>query len=390
MSQPNWLNRADLEKHSVDIRQFIDMRESKLTNGMRVIDAHNSSGLTLTLLPDRGMDIYSASYKGIPLTWINQGAPFPPDGGLEWLRQFNGGLLTTCGLTHVGPPEYDDETGEFRDIHGHYSRLRAYDISVRGNWTSSNYEIKLTAELAQSRLHGEQLAVTRRYNWKLGEPRVNIVDFVTNHSDMPVPLMVLYHFNMGYPIVRKGTELAVASEVYSRDDHAKMGASTWNIYDEAQSGYHEQVFYHHVKDDPAGRAHAGLVNDNIGLKFSWKTDTLPYLTQWKNTRKNMYINGIEPGNCVPEGQNQARQSGRIVMLEPDEMMTFSLTVEVLENLTQITDFKRQIEIVDKSGQLVDGCDLTGYEKYVDLATPTETAIHYTDAIEGTEDMPEQE
>lgn len=385
MSQSNWLNREDIEKHSVDIRQFIGMRESTLPNGMRVIDAHNSSGLTLTLLPDRGMDIFSASYNGIPLTWINQGAPFPPDGGLEWLRQFNGGLLTTCGLTHVGPPEHDDQTGEFRDIHGHYSRLRAYDISVRGSWTSSNYEMKLTTELAQSRLHGEQLAVTRRYNWKLGEPRVNLVDFITNHSDQPVPLMVLYHFNMGYPIVQQGTELAVASDVYTRDEPAKLGASTWNIYDEAQSRYKEQVFYHHVKDDPAGRAHAGLVNDNIGLKFSWKTDTLPYLTQWKNTRKNMYINGIEPGNCVPEGQNQARKSGRVVMLEPDEMMTFSLTVEVLEDLTQITDFKRQIDIVAKSGQLVDGCDLTGYDKYVDLAVPTETSIRYTDAIEGTDD-----
>jgi hypothetical protein len=390
VSRPNWLNRKDIEKHSVDIRQFIGMRESTLPNGMRVIDAHNSSGLTLTLLPDRGMDIFSASYKGMPLTWINQGAPFPPDGGLEWLRQFNGGLLTTCGLTHVGPPEHDDQTNEFRDIHGHYSRLRAFDISVRGSWTSSNYEMKLTAELAQSRLHGEQLAVTRRYNWKLGEPRVNIVDFITNHSDKPVPLMVLYHFNMGYPIVQSGTELAVASDVYTRDDVAKDGVNTWNIYDGAQSGYQEQVFYHHVKNDPAGRAHAGLVNDNIGLKFSWKTDTLPYLTQWKNTRKNMYINGIEPGNCVPEGQNQARKSGRIAMLEPDEMMTFSLTVEVLENLTKITDFKRQVDIVAKSGQPVQGCNLAGYDKYIDLSAPTETAIHYTDAIEGIEDIPKQE
>ena len=390
MARPNWLNREVIERHSVDIRQFISMRESTLPNGMRVIDAHNSSGLTMTLLPDRGMDIFSASYKGMPLTWINQGAPFPPDGGGEFLRQFNGGLLTTCGLTHVGPPENDDKTGEFRDIHGHYSRLRAYDISVRGSWTPANYEMKLTAELAQSRLHGEQLAVTRRYNWKLGEPRVNIVDFITNHSDKPIPLMVLYHFNIGYPMVQKGTELAVASEVYSRDEYAKLGVPTWNIYDEAQSGYHEQVFYHHVKNDPAGRAHAALVSDNIGLKFSWKTDTLPYLTQWKNTRKNMYINGVAPGNCVPEGQNQARQSGRIVMLEPDDMMAFSLTVEILENLTQITDFKRQIDIVNKNGQLVDGCNLTGYEKYEDLATPIETAIRYTDAIEGIEDTPEQE
>lgn len=390
MARPEWLNQKTVEKHSVDLRQFIDMRESTLPNGMRVIDAHNSSGLTLTLLPDRGMDIYSASYNGMPLTWINQGAPFPPDTGQEWLRQFNGGLLTTCGLTHVGPPETDDQTGEFRDLHGHYTRLQAYDISIRGNWSYANYEMKLTAQLAQSKLHGEQLSVTRRFNWKLGEPRINIVDFVTNHSDKPIPLMVLYHFNMGYPIIRHGTELAVASQVYTRDESARQGVASWHTYHEATSGYAEQVFYHHVRNDPAGRAHAALINDDIGLKFSWKTDTLPYLTQWKNTRKNMYVNGVEPGNCVPEGQNKARESERLVMLAPDEMITFSLTVEVLENLGQIADFKRQTEIVSNNGQLVDDCNLSDYDKFVDLSAPTETAIHYSDAIEGEEDSPEQE
>lgn len=387
MQRPNWLNRELLEHHSVDLRQFIGMRESTLANGMRVIDAYNSSGLTLTILPDRGMDIYTAAYNGIPLTWINRGAPFLPDGGEQWLRQFNGGLLTTCGLTHVGPPETDDQTGEFRDIHGHYTRLRAYDMSIRGSWTASNYEMKLTGELAQSKLHGEQLAVNRRFSWKLGEPRINIVDFVTNHSDKPVPLMLLYHFNTGYPIVRKGTELAIASEVYSRDEVARKGVTTWNIYDDAKSGYEEQVFFHHAKNDPAGRAHAALINDDIGLKFSWKTDTLPYFTQWKNTRRNMYVNGIEPGNCVPEGQNSARKSGRLVMLEPDETVTYSLTIEVLENINQITDFKRQIDMFNTSAQPVPNCNLKGYDRYVDLDEPTESSFLMTNAIEGDEDTP---
>lgn len=403
MARPKWLTRDVIENHTVDMRQFIDIRESRLPNGMRILDCYNSSGLTFTLLPDRGMDIYSASYKGMPLTWINQGAPFPPD-GQEWLRLFNGGLLVTCGLTHVGPPETDNKTGETRDIHGNYTRLRAYDISVKSGWTysqfpkstaladkfESKYEMKLTAQLAQSKLHGEQLAISRRYNWKLGEPRINIVDFITNHSDKPIPLMVLYHFNMGFPIVRNGTELVVSGNVHSRDEAARKGVTTWHLYDEAKAGYEEQVFFHHVRNDPAGRAHAALINDDIGLKFSWKTDTLPYLTQWKNTRKKSYVNGIEPGNCVPEGQNKARESGRLQMIEPDETVTFSLTVEVLEDINQITDFKRQMESFYSNGPLVSGCDLSGYDRFVDLEAPTETGIIYSDAVEGIDDSSTQE
>lgn len=391
MARSNWLKRELLEQHSVDMRQFIDMRESTLPNGMRVIEAHNSSGLTFTILPDRGMDIYSAHYNGMPLTWINQGAPYPPDAGQEWLRQFNGGLLTTCGLMHAGQPETDEETGEHRGLHGRYTWIRAHDTSIRRGWTPANYEVKLTAQLAESKLHGEQISMTRRYNWKLGEPRINIVDFVTNVGDKPVPLMFLYHCNIGYPMIREGTELVSASDVYSMTEYSKIGAPTWNLYEKATVGYREQVFIHHVRNDPIGQAHVALINDNIGLKFSWKTDTLPYLTQWKNTRKGMYVSGIEPGNCVPEGQSRARKSGRLVMLEPDEMTSFSLTISVLENLPQIADFKRQIENLNQNAQLVSDCKLDGYDKYEVLEAITEPAMSRGHAMEGeeTEKPPEE-
>src|SRR5436190_5200314 len=138
MLDANFLTREAVERHSLDMRQFIDFRQSTLPNGMRIIEAYNSSGLTFTILPDRGMDIWTAHFNGVPLTWISQGSPHPADFGQTWLQQFNGGLLTTCGLTHVGPPEKDDVTGEARGIHGDYTRLRAQDIWVdrdqQGGW----------------------------------------------------------------------------------------------------------------------------------------------------------------------------------------------------------------------------------------------------------------
>ena len=109
------LSRTNLEQYSVDLRQFIDFRQSTLPNGMRIVEAHNSSGLSFTLLPDRGLDIWTMHYKGMPLTWISQGSPHLPDYGANWLRLFNGGVLVTCGLRHAGPPETDEQTGEERD-----------------------------------------------------------------------------------------------------------------------------------------------------------------------------------------------------------------------------------------------------------------------------------
>src|SRR5262245_2437740 len=129
-------DRPTVEKHSLDMRQFIDFRQATLPNGLRTVEVYNGSGLTFTLLPDRGLDIWTAHYKGKPLTWISQGSPFPPDFGQSWLRQFNGGLMTTCGLTHAGPPETDDQTGEIRDLHGKFTRLRAGSLQINGGWMS--------------------------------------------------------------------------------------------------------------------------------------------------------------------------------------------------------------------------------------------------------------
>src|SRR5579862_4435421 len=105
MIDPHQWTPEQLNQYSIDLRQFFDMRESTLPNGMRIIDAYNASGLHFTILPDRGMDIWTAHFKGIPLTWVAQGSPYAPDFGQTWLQQFNGGLLATCGLTHVGDPE---------------------------------------------------------------------------------------------------------------------------------------------------------------------------------------------------------------------------------------------------------------------------------------------
>ncbi|MFN8373931.1 MAG: DUF4432 family protein [Anaerolineae bacterium] len=104
------------------MRQFIDFRQSTLPEW----DAHHRSlqrqRLNLHHSADRGMDIPTAHYKGIPLTWISQGSPHPPDFGQTWVQQFNGGLLTTCGLNFTLARRRKTILGEFRDLHGRYSR----------------------------------------------------------------------------------------------------------------------------------------------------------------------------------------------------------------------------------------------------------------------------
>jgi len=349
----DWLDDDLMDKHSLDMRQFMDFRESRLPNGMRIIEAYNSSGLTFTLLPDRGMDIWSAQYKGMPLTWLAPGSPHPPDYGASWLRIFNGGLLATCGLTHVGPPE------DGRDIHGNYTRLQAHHIAQTG---FENRALILAGSVVQSQLFSEQLQLKRRYSMRLGQPIIEIRDQVSNIGDQPAPFMLLYHCNLGYPLIREGTELIVASDVYPRDDEAQAGVETWNRYTAAAPDYAEQVFFHRVKQEH-NQTRAALLNEDMGLKFAWDTDQLPYLTQWKNTRQGIYICGIEPGNCLPEGQNAARESGRLLMLQPGETHDFSLTLSVLDGADALQQCRQEIQQLQANGRLVANSNFSGYTKY---------------------------
>lgn len=363
MTNTAW-DRDTLEKHSVDMRQFVGFRQSALPDGGRIVEAYNGSGLTFTVLPDRGLDIWTAHYNGLPLTWISQNAPQPPDSGQSWLRQFNGGMLVTCGLTHAGPPETDDQTGEFRDLHGRYSRLRAQDVNASGAWVgtgeSARYIAELTGTVSEAVLFGEQLRLRRRYALGLGQPSISISDQVTNVGDTPAPLMVLYHFNFGYPLVRAGTELAVASKVYPRNARAREGLASWEVYEGPTPGFEEQVFFHHVWAGRDQYALAALLNADFGLKVEWQTPALPYLTQWKNTRQNIYVCGVEPGNCIPEGLNAARRNGRLVMLQPGETQSFRCVLTVLDGADAVRDCRSAVESARQIGEPVSNCRLDDF------------------------------
>ena len=62
-------------------------------------------------------------------------------------------------------------------------------------------------EVIQAALFGEQLALRRRIEADLGGRALRITDVVTNTGATPCPHMLLYHCNVGFPVVDAGAEL---------------------------------------------------------------------------------------------------------------------------------------------------------------------------------------
>ena len=82
--------------------------------GMRGIRVSTGAGLTFTVLPDRGMDLYRAEFRGVTFVWISpcgpRAAQFLEHGDLAWLRNWGGGSWRH----EIRPTQNNQSQGCFR------------------------------------------------------------------------------------------------------------------------------------------------------------------------------------------------------------------------------------------------------------------------------------
>src|SRR5215213_7306543 len=76
-----------------------------IERGVRVLEFRTGTGFSFEVIVDRAFDIGRCELSGKALGWqsgVGYGHPafYEPE-GLGWLRNWGGGLLTTCGLNHA-------------------------------------------------------------------------------------------------------------------------------------------------------------------------------------------------------------------------------------------------------------------------------------------------
>src|SRR5918999_6338288 len=144
--------------------------------GVRALRVRTGSGLSFTVLPDRGMDLGGAEYRGVPLAWLSHTgvvAPSfhePEDEG--WLRSFGGGLLVTCGLQNVGPPGERD--GERLGLHGRISHTPASNVAREERWDAEGCALLARGQGRASRVFGPNLVLRRTVSARLGETKLRV------------------------------------------------------------------------------------------------------------------------------------------------------------------------------------------------------------------------
>lgn len=310
--------------------------------GTRIAWINTGTGFRYKVVVDRGMDIADAFYNQYGLAWISHVGIVSPqpfsNKGIDWLRTFTGGLLTTCGLSHVGGPE-NDEHGE-RGLHGHIANQPAEIIAIsqpdplRGMMTFS-----LTGLVKETKPFGPSLELRRTISGTLGKAELVIHDEITNRGNTPAPHMLLYHFNFGWPLVDAGTQINWdGSWTTRKGDQNGTIFRPGNDFKtcppplDSHLGSGEEVAFINP-GETNGVSSCGLYNPTLklGVTLKFNKSELPWLTNWQHWGKNEYVTGLEPGTHPPIGQAAARQNGSLVWIGPGETKSYQLTLEVKEN-----------------------------------------------------------
>lgn len=292
-------------------------------DGMHLFRIRNGLGIDMTICADRCCDISDLYFDGCRMNYMSPSGYVSPQyymedrDGFGFLKSFNCGMITTCGLQNIGVPNEDE--GKFRGLHGTIGNTPADHIYYETN----NDEILIHAIIRDHIIFGAKLTLHRVIAISLTDNIITLKDTVTNEGASPEAVMLLYHINVGYPLLDESTKLDInSSEVIPRDERAAQDLDTWNKMLKPEPNFIEQCYYHKFKETTA---RITVNNENIckGLELSFDTKDFPVFTEWKMMGENDYVLGIEPCTNTLEGRNGIHAKNELNYLNPGKTREFS-------------------------------------------------------------------
>ena len=204
----------------VELLEFADGPE----RGVRVLEFRTGAGLSFRVAIERGFDLLSAEYRGIPIGWRSPTGPRHPglasveeSRGWGFLRSFTG-LLATCGLDHALAPAtssaahyiYPGFSESDYPLHGRISQIPARLLGYGERWEGDACTLCAEGEVAQMAVFGENLVLTRRIEAALGGTAITR-DGPGREPRLPAdPAHAALPLQLRLPAARRGRRAAAA------------------------------------------------------------------------------------------------------------------------------------------------------------------------------------
>lgn len=212
MNRTDMTEKSRLMKKVGNLHQVIDVVPVTYRDGR----ADNLSAwqikngpLAFTVMKDKCLDIAELSYRGINFSFLSkpglQGRNHYDTNGEEALRSIMGGMLFTCGLDNICAVYQRD--GKEYPMHGRIRTTPAEHAGASVGWDEDGCTVTVSGEMRQAELFGENLVLHRTITTYWPGKEIRIRDVVENQGFRETPMMILYHFNVGYPLLDEGARI---------------------------------------------------------------------------------------------------------------------------------------------------------------------------------------
>jgi hypothetical protein len=338
--------------------------EQGYARGSRFLDVRTGSGLRFSVNVDRGMDPGYAEFNGASLAWLPPKI-FPAPSFWEnddhaWVRFILGGLCNTAGLVTIGNPQTVD-VSHFKfhsrpeDRYGTHDRvaiLPASHFNYGERWEDERCFLWAEGTVRQEITYGENLLLRRRYEAELGASSFKLRDVVRNDGFYPTPHQLLYHFNIGYPVVDEGAELlaSISDEVGgSIFDEETGSADRYRTFTGPEAGFFAEGYEIPMAAGTDGWVSAAIVNrgftgidGGLGVSLRYNPATLPTYLEWRMMGEGLYAVGMEPSTNGFQTIPELVEAGYPIMLEPGEERVYELEFGVLAGGAEIDAFAESL------------------------------------------------
>jgi hypothetical protein len=188
-----------------------------------------------------------------------------------------------------------------------------------------------------------------------GSNRLVIHDKVENRGAESTEMQLLYHCNVGQPLLGAGSRLvAPVREVSPISQRAADGIATLDTFAGPVPGFAEQVYCYDLLADAGGRTLAMLYNHSadraIVLRFN--RQELPCFTVWKNTAalEDGYVAGIEPATNFPNFKSFERQQGRVASLPAAGHWESTWSIEIHDTAAGVSGILSEVVSVQSQAK----------------------------------------
>lgn len=296
--------------------QIASLRRYELSDGpergLRVLDCDNGK-IRFLLNESRALDVMQLYHAGQNVSFVSKNGFTLRETPFE--NRFEGGMLYTCGLESVGAREGFPLHGTH---HLNPARVTRAEVNETG--------IFIEAEVRETALFGKNLLFKRRVSSAVGSDTLEIEDTLENCGTRDEEYCLLYHVNVGYPMLDEGAELLDdAEEVIPRTPWAAEGLSGRSKMGAPVPNEEERCYFLRLQTP-----RVTLKNEKLRKAFTleWTGETLPYFVEWKSMAAGDYALGLEPATTELDNRFQYR------ILKAGEKIRFNLVMRIKNDKEQ--------------------------------------------------------